>query len=98
VLPASRKVHRCFIIFFAGFDPRSWLALALSEGLAARRSVETVLAKRIAELESVEAAQATRIVELEEACANLKLKKGNVTAGYRRLANKYKRLEERECR
>jgi uncharacterized coiled-coil protein SlyX len=83
-------------IFFASFDPRSWQALALSEGLAARRSVETTLAKRIAELESVEAVQATRIAELEEASANLKLKKGNVTAGYRGLANKYKRLEERE--
>jgi hypothetical protein len=42
---------------------------------------------------SVETAQAKMIVELEEACANLKLKKESVTAGYRRLANKYKKHE-----
>jgi hypothetical protein len=53
----------------------------LLEGLAARRSVE--------------ATQAKRIIELEEARANLKLTKGIVTTSYRRLTNKYKRLEEK---
>jgi hypothetical protein len=42
---------------------------------------------------SMETAQAKRIVELEEACANLKLEKENVMAGYQRHADKYNKLE-----
>jgi uncharacterized coiled-coil protein SlyX len=80
---------------FFGFDPRSWLALALSKSLAARKAAKTVHANKIAELESETAAQAKRIAELEEAYASLKLEKENMIAGYRRLADKYKRLEEK---
>jgi Fic family protein len=39
--------------------------------------------------------QAQKIVELEEVCTNLKLEKENVTADYRRLSEKHKRLSEK---
>jgi uncharacterized coiled-coil protein SlyX len=57
--------------------------------------METAQASRILELESLEATQARRIAKLEDARANLKLEKQNVTVGYRRLAKKYKRPEEK---
>jgi hypothetical protein len=83
------------LICFADFDPRSWEALTLSEGLAAKRAVETAQASNVAELESVAAAQANRILELEEGYANLNLKKENVTSSYRRPSEKYKKLQEK---
>jgi hypothetical protein len=83
------------LICFADFDSGSWKALTLSEGLSTKRAVEATHASKIVKLELVDVAQAKRIAELEEACANLKLKKENVTTGYRRLAEKYKRLEEK---
>jgi hypothetical protein len=83
------------LICFADFDSGSWKALTLSEGLSTKRAVEATHASKIVKLELVDVAQAKRIAELEEACANLKPKKENVTTGYRRLAEKYKRLEEK---
>jgi uncharacterized coiled-coil protein SlyX len=60
-----------------------------------KRVVETTQVSKIAELEAVVAAQAQRIAKLEEAYANLKLENENVTAIYRRLADRYKKLEEK---
>jgi uncharacterized coiled-coil protein SlyX len=67
----------------------------LSEDLAAKRAAETAQASKTVKLESVAVAQAQRITELEGANANLKLEKENVIADYRRLAEKYKKLEEK---
>jgi uncharacterized coiled-coil protein SlyX len=39
--------------------------------------------------------QAQRIAELEEAYTSLKFEKENVTTSYRKLSEKYKRLEEK---
>jgi hypothetical protein len=83
------------LICLADFDPRSWQALALSEGLAAKRAVDTAQTSKIVELKSVAAAQAKKTAELEEVYSNLKLMKENMIASYRRLTEKYKRLEEK---
>jgi uncharacterized coiled-coil protein SlyX len=66
--------------------------------LAARRAAEIAQASKIAELESEVSTQTKRIADLEEAYASLELEKENVTAGYRRLAGKYKKTcRKTEC-
>jgi hypothetical protein len=62
------------VLFIVVSDKRFPETLILSKGLAMR--------------EDAEAAQAKRIAELEEACANLKIEKDIVAAGYRRLTDK----------
>jgi uncharacterized coiled-coil protein SlyX len=63
--------------------------------LAAKRATEAAHADKNAKLESMVNTQAQKIAELKAACANLKLEKENMMAGYRRLLEKHKMLIER---
>jgi uncharacterized coiled-coil protein SlyX len=74
--------RKALFLFFISVSPLISIiphVLVLSENLEVKRWEE--------------ASQAKKIAELNEAYANLKIEKESVGAGYRRLSDKYKKLE-----
>jgi hypothetical protein len=68
--------------------------LALSEKWCEERANESAQLAKMAELEGVIKSQADKITELEATHADLKREKDNLHAGYRRLSEKHRALNE----